>query len=68
MARRTEDEVVVDLFDPLARDAPRLLRRRHNRQRIGDCPFDNLIDHVGHRDLLKLMLSEIRGATAAQIA
>jgi hypothetical protein len=60
-------EIVVDLFDPLARDAPRLLRRRQNCQRIRDCLLDNPIDHVGHRDLPKTMLSERRGATAAPI-
>ena len=50
MAGRTASEIVMDLFDPFARDAPRLSRRRHNPQRLRDRSFDNPIDHVGHRE------------------
>jgi hypothetical protein len=63
----TKGEIVVDLFDPRARDAPRLLRGRQNCQRIRDCLLDNPIDHVGHRDLPKTIPSERGSATAAPI-
>jgi hypothetical protein len=67
MAGGTDGEIVVDLFDPRARDAPRLLRRRQNCQRIDDRLLDNPIDHVGHRDLPKTTSSERRSAKATPI-
>jgi len=68
MPWRTEDEIVVDLFHPCARDAPRLLRRRHKRQRLRDRLLDNPIDQVGHQSPLDTAPSPKGGATLASIA